>query len=59
MVGCTECLGCNDLTNKSYCIENIEYPRNEYLDRKIDYLRDKYRPFPQVIYRNRESEDSL
>lgn len=41
MVWCTECINCQRLENQSYCIENIPYPREEYIKKKIIYLKKK------------------
>jgi hypothetical protein len=40
MTGCQECINCNNLTNQSYCIDNIPYPKEEYLAKKAELLRD-------------------
>ncbi|MDD2870795.1 MAG: hypothetical protein PHS49_02295 [Candidatus Gracilibacteria bacterium] len=44
LTGCSECFGCNNLINKSYCINNLEYSKEEYLKFKKDLLekKDKY-----------------
>lgn len=31
-------MACHDLLNQSYCIENIAYPKEEYIERKREYL---------------------
>lgn len=33
-IGCTDCFGCVNLRNKSHCIYNVEYSKEEY-DKKI------------------------
>ncbi len=41
-VGCTDCFGCVNLRNKSHCIYNVEYSKEEY-DKKIAEMElDKY-----------------
>ncbi|HMY81095.1 MAG TPA: hypothetical protein PK048_04620 [Candidatus Absconditabacterales bacterium] len=41
LLGCSECISCHDLENKSYCIENIEYTPEEYRLKKAVILFDK------------------
>lgn len=41
LIGCTECMLCNNLENQSYCINNQPYPKEEYLKRKSEILADK------------------
>ncbi|MDD5770359.1 MAG: hypothetical protein PHE25_05305 [Candidatus Gracilibacteria bacterium] len=41
LIGCQECIGCNDLQNKSYCIGNKQYSKEEYTKKKEDTLKDK------------------
>lgn len=41
LVGCQECILCHDLTNKSYCIDNIQYEKDEYMIKKDAILSDK------------------
>ena len=36
--GCSHCIWCYNLRNKSYCIENIEYTKDEYEEKKSEYL---------------------
>lgn len=31
--GCTDCIGCVNLRNKSYCIYNVQYSKEEYFER--------------------------
>jgi hypothetical protein len=42
MIWCNECIFCNNLTNMSYCIENIQYPQKEYFDKKYELLQSKH-----------------
>lgn len=39
LVGCSNCFGCTNLRNKKYCIENIQYTKEDY-DDKINRLKD-------------------
>ncbi|MDD5770397.1 MAG: hypothetical protein PHE25_05500 [Candidatus Gracilibacteria bacterium] len=39
--GCSECIFCDNLENKSYCIKNKQYEKNEYLKEKQEILKDK------------------
>jgi len=40
--GCTDCIGCTNLRNKSYCIFNQQYSKEEYQEWKKSYnLGDK------------------
>lgn len=41
MVGCHDCLLCNNLLNQSYCIQNQAYPKEEYLVKKEEFLAQK------------------
>lgn len=41
MIGCVECVLCHDLENTSYCIENIQYTKEEYLQKKTEILKQK------------------
>jgi hypothetical protein len=41
LIGCYECLFCNDIQNQSYCINNIMYPKEEYKKKKLVLLKDK------------------
>jgi hypothetical protein len=41
-IGCSFCFNCVNLTNKSYCIQNIQYSKEEYIklveEKKKDFL---------------------
>jgi len=39
---CTECLFCADLNNQSYCIENKQYSKEDYLQRKVFLLKSNF-----------------
>lgn len=41
LVGCTECILCDSLTNQSYIIANIQYSEEEYTTKKTDLLSRK------------------
>jgi hypothetical protein len=41
LVGCSECIGCNDIENTSYAIDNVVYPKDIYLQKKAEILKDK------------------
>jgi len=41
LVWCSECILCHGLENKSYCIENVEYKKHEYLVKKEEILKNK------------------
>lgn len=41
LLWCNHCIDCHNLENKSYCIGNIEYKKEEYLEKKEVYLKDK------------------
>jgi hypothetical protein len=41
LIGCQECLFCDDLQNQSFCINNKSYSREEYLLKKDDLLKQK------------------
>jgi len=39
---CSECILCANLANKSFCINNIQYPKGEYLQKKKEFLNGSY-----------------
>lgn len=39
--GCQECLLCDGLDNKSYCIENVQYSKEEYMQKKMAVLSER------------------
>ena len=41
MVGCHDCILCHELENKSFCIQNTEYSKEEYLKKKEQILKEK------------------
>ena len=41
LLWCSECLFCTNLQNASYCIENKQYSKEEYLQKKEKLLRQK------------------
>ena len=41
LMGCHDCIGCNNLENKTYCINNKQYTKNEYTIKKVEELKDK------------------
>jgi len=41
MIGCSECIDCDNLQNQSYCIDNIQYSQEEYRKKKKEILKDK------------------
>ena len=41
LIWCKNCIFCNDLENKSYCINNIEYSKDEFNLKKRELLNDK------------------
>ena len=41
LIGCHECIGCDNLQNLSYCINNKVYEKREYLRKKVKILKDK------------------
>ncbi len=36
--GCNECILCTNLVNKSYCIDNKQYSKEEYFQKKQEFL---------------------
>lgn len=38
LIGCSECIWCDNLINQSYCISNIQYSKEEYLEKKKAFL---------------------
>jgi hypothetical protein len=47
MVGCHHCIDCYELDNKSYCVNNVQYPKEVYEEKKAELLKQKS-IFPQV-----------
>jgi len=41
LLWCTHCIACHDLENKSYYIDNIEYSKEEYMEKRDKYLKDR------------------
>ena len=41
LIGCSECIDCDNLDNASYYISNKKYSKEEYLVRKAEFLKDK------------------
>jgi len=41
LTGCTECIDCQNLENRSYCISNQQYTKEEFLEKKEKLLVDK------------------
>ena len=41
LIGCKECLFCDDLENQSYCIHNQAYEKSEYFAKKNELLKQK------------------
>ncbi|MDD2870800.1 MAG: hypothetical protein PHS49_02320 [Candidatus Gracilibacteria bacterium] len=51
LTGCTECIFCDGLDNQSYCIENVKYSKEIYLEKKIQILKAKDK-FSNFFYTN-------
>ena len=41
LVWCSECIWCSWLENQSYCIQNIQYDKQDYLDKKEKLLKNR------------------
>ncbi|MDD5769951.1 MAG: hypothetical protein PHE25_03205 [Candidatus Gracilibacteria bacterium] len=41
LIGCSNCIGCSLLRNKNYCINNIEYSKEDYFKRKEEIIINK------------------
>ncbi|MDD3793946.1 MAG: hypothetical protein PHI37_03980 [Candidatus Gracilibacteria bacterium] len=41
LIGCQECILCDDLQNQSFCIKNIKYEKSEYFEKKKEVLKYK------------------
>jgi hypothetical protein len=41
LINCSECIRCNGLENKSYCVDNKSYSKEEYFTIKQSFLNDK------------------
>ena len=42
LVGCKECIGCDNLNNVSYHINNKKHAKEEYFEKKKEILNDKW-----------------
>jgi len=40
-IGCRDCIWCHGLENKSYCIDNIQYSKEDYIPKKDKILSEK------------------
>lgn len=40
-ISCQHCIGCVDLINQSYCINNQQYSKEDYFEKKKEILSDK------------------
>jgi len=51
LINCHECIFCQDIENKKYCIENTEYTKEEYLSRKANILaqKDKFPEYAKTV----------
>lgn len=43
LIGCHDCIACKNLENQSYCIENKQYSKDEYMKLKEEFWRHKDR----------------
>ena len=41
LVWCSNCMFCNDLSNQSYCINNKQYTKEDYLTKSSELLKNK------------------
>ncbi len=46
---CNDCFGCINLRNKSYCIFNVQYPKEEYLDKVKELKKDPLKIKKEII----------
>src|SRR5690606_7438449 len=51
LINCHECVFCQDMENKKYCIENKEYTKEEYFSRKANILaqKDKFSEYAKTV----------
>ncbi len=49
LIGCNECILCNDLQNKTYCINNIEYSKDEYSKQKEEFLINRKNEYQKLL----------
>jgi len=47
--GCHNCIGCYNLRNASYCIENKQYTKDEYEKKKEEYLKNLPEVFENTL----------
>ena len=41
LIGCEECILCDELENQKYCIKNRAYPKEEYFEKKEELMQRK------------------
>ncbi len=51
LMWCSECIFCDNLENKSYCIWNVQYSKEEYLHKKTEILdrKEKFLSYMEKI----------
>lgn len=47
--GCDECISSCNLKNQSYCIENVKYPKEEYLKRKAELINGSFNNYKNLL----------
>lgn len=47
-VGCQDCFGCVNLRKKSYCIYNVQYSREEYLEKIKSFNLGSYKNLQEI-----------
>lgn len=57
LIWCSECIFCDNLENKKYHINNKEYSKEEYLEKKKEILKDKSRFEEYFSKLNKKSEN--
>lgn len=47
--GCTECILCTNLVQKFYCIENKQYSKEEYFEKKKEFIMGSFKESSQLF----------
>ncbi len=48
-LGCSECILCTNLVQKSYCIENKQYSKEEYFEKKKELINGAFSNFKKLF----------
>ncbi len=57
LIWCSECILCDNLENKNYCIKNIEYSKEKYFEEKEKILKEKDKFFDYYKWLNKTAKN--